>query len=98
MAVKVPKLKILWNKRKHKRRDGLGFSSYSVSGDEDMEASYPDSVKDSNEGGLEESEEVREGAGEGGHASILGETPLPKHLGHVPDSLCGVASKQGPTC
>ena len=39
-----------------------------MSGDEDMEASYPDSgsVKDSNEGGLEESEEVMEGAGEGG--------------------------------
>ena len=71
-----------------------------MSGDEDMEASYPDlgSVKDSNEGGMEELEEVREGAGEGGHASILGETPLPKHFGNVPGNLCVVASKWGPTC
>ena len=100
MAVKVPKLKILWNKRKHKRRNGLGLSFYSVSGDEDMEASYAnlDSVKDSNNRDLEELEEAREGAGEGGHASILGEIPLPKHLGNVPGNLCGVASKWGPTC
>ena len=68
-AVKVPKLKILWNKRKHDRRNELGLTFYSVSGDEDMEASYPDSgsVNDSNEEGLEELEEVREGACEGGH-------------------------------
>ena len=65
-----------------------------------MEASYPDlgSVKDSNDRGQEELEEVREGAGEGGHASILGEIPLPKHLGNVTGNLCGVASKQRPTC
>ena len=37
-----------------------------MSGDEDMEASYPNlgSVNDSKEGGPEESEEVKEGAGE----------------------------------
>ena len=34
-----PKLKILLNKRKHKRRDGLLLLSYSVSGDEDTDAS-----------------------------------------------------------
>ena len=80
-AVRVPKLKIHWNKRKHKRRNELGLTFYSVSGDEDMEASYPDlsSVNDSNEGDPEELEEVREGAGEGGYASG---TP-PKHLGQV---------------
>ena len=44
-----------------------------------MEASYPDlgSVNNSNEGGPEESEEVREGVGEGGLVSILGKIPLP---------------------
>ena len=78
-AVKVPKLKILWNKRKHKRRNELGLSFYCVSGDEDMEATYPDSgsVNDSNEGGLEELEEDREGAVEGGCVSFLGEIPSP---------------------
>ena len=71
-----------------------------MSGDEDMEASYPDSgsVNNSNEGGLEELEEVREGGGEGGHDSILSGTPLPKHLGQVSGNHCGVASKWGPTC
>ena len=71
-----------------------------MSGDEDMKVSYPDSgsVKHSNEGGPEESEEVREEAGEGGCASILGETPLSKHLGYVSGNLCGVASKWEPTC
>ena len=44
-----------------------------MSEEEDMEASYPDvgSVNDSKEGGPEESEEVKEGAGEGGHDSIF---------------------------
>ena len=65
-----------------------------------MEASYPDldSVNDSDEGGPEELEKVREGAGEGGHDSILGETPLPKNLGQVSGNHCGIASKWGPTC
>ena len=65
-----------------------------------MEASYPDlgSVNDSNEGGLEESEEVREGAGDGGCDSIFGGTPLLKHLGQVSGNICGVASRWGPTC
>ena len=99
-AVKVPKLKILWNKREIKKRNELGLSFYSMSGDEDIEAPYPDlgSVNDSKEGVPEELEEVREGAGEGGHASILGETPLPKHLGNVSGNLCSVAFKLGPTC
>ena len=44
---------------------------------EDMEASYPDSgsVIDSKEGGLEESEEVEDGAGEGGCDSHFSGTP-----------------------
>ena len=103
MAVKVPELKILLNKRKHKRRDGL---FYSVSGDENMEASYPDSsfIRDSNEGGPEESEEVVDKVGEGAQASITGGegglmwTPLPKQFGHVPGSLWGNSSAQGPIC
>ena len=62
------------------------------------------SIKDSKEGGPEESEEVIEGVGEGGCTSIMGEKgkvmwiPLPKHFGHVPGSLLGVASKWGPIC
>ena len=65
-----------------------------------MEASYPDlgSVKDSKEWGPEESEEVREGAGEGGHDSFFGGAPLPKYLGQVSGNSSGVASQQGPTC
>ena len=55
------------------------LSNQSVSGDEYMEASYPDSgsVNDSKEGGPEESEEVMEGAGEGGRDSILVGHPSP---------------------
>ena len=71
-----------------------------MSGDEDMEVSYPDldSVNNSNERGPEELKEVREGACEGGCDSILGETLPSKHLGQVSGNCCGVASKQGPTC
>ena len=67
---------------------------------EDMEASYPDSgsVKDSREGGPEESEEVEEGAGEGGRASSFGGAPLPKHLGQVSGNHCSTASGLGPIC
>ena len=63
-----------------------------------MQASYPDSgsVNNSNEGGPEESEEVRQGAGEGGCDSILGDTPLPKHFGQVSGKHCSVASKWDP--
>ena len=76
------------------------LSSLSVSGDKDMEASYPDlcSVNDSKEGGPEESEEVREGAGERGHDSVFGGAPLLKHLSQVSGKHCGVASQQGPIC
>ena len=58
---------IVEEKRKHKRKDGLGLSFYSVSGSEDTEASYPDSgsVRDSTEGGPEELEEVVDKVGEG---------------------------------
>ena len=65
-----------------------------------MEASYPDlgSVNNSKEGGLEESEKVKEGAGEGGHDSIFGGAPLPKHLGQVSGNCCSVASGWEPTC
>ena len=71
-----------------------------MSGDEDMEASYPDlgSVNNSKEGGLEKLEEVKEGAGEGGFDSIFGGAPLPKHLGQVSGNHCSVASGWGPTC
>ena len=50
---------------------------------EEIEASYLDSssVRDSKEGGLEEAEEIEDGVGEGGQASILIGTPLPIHLG-----------------
>ena len=49
---------------------------------EEIEASYPDSgsVRDSKEGGPEESEEIEDGVGEGGWASILIGIPLPRHL------------------
>ena len=67
---------------------------------EDMEASYPDSgsVNDSREGGPEESEEVEEGAGEGGQDSSFSEAPLPKHLGKVAGNHWGIVSGQGPIC
>ena len=50
-----------------------------MSGEEDMEASYPSlgSVNGSKEGGQEESEEVKEGAGEGGGDSIFSGAPPP---------------------
>ena len=85
------------NKRKHKRRDRLLLFFYSVSGDEDTDASEPDlgSIKDSREGGPEESEELVEGVGEGGCTSILGEevgfmwTPLPKTFWPCPGQPLG---------
>ena len=66
---------------------------------EDIEASYPDlgSVMDSKEGGLEESEEVEDGAGEGGQESLLSGAPLPKHFGQGLGTCWGVASGQGPS-
>ena len=65
---------------------------------EDVEASYPDSglVIDSKEGGLEESEEVEDGPGEGGWDSCFSRTPLLKHLGHVSGNCWGIASGWGP--
>ena len=65
-----------------------------------MEASYPDlgSVNNSKEGGVEELEDVKEGAGKGGYDSIFSGAPLPKHLGEVSGNCCGVASRWGPTC
>ena len=67
---------------------------------EDMEASYPDlgSLKDSREGGPDESEEVEEGAGERGWDSSFGGAPLPKHLGQVSGNCCSIASWWGPIC
>ena len=52
---------------------------------EEIEASYPDSgsVRDSKEGGLDESEEVEDGVGEGGQKLQCIGAPLPKHFGHV---------------
>ena len=48
-----------------------------------MEVSYLgfSSVNDSREGGLEESEEMEDGAGEGGWISSFSGAPIPKHLG-----------------
>ena len=65
---------------------------------EDLEASYPDlgSVNDSKEGGLEESEEVKNGTGEGGQDSSFSRAPLPKHLGQVSGNCWGIASGWGP--
>ena len=67
---------------------------------EDMEASYPDSgsVNDSREGVPEESEEVEEGAGEGGLDSSFSRASLPKHLGQVSGNHCSITSGQGPIC
>ena len=69
-----------------------------MSGDEDIEASQPDlgSVNDSKEGGPEELEEVKEGAGEGGCDSIFSGTPLPKQLDQVSGNCCSVSSRWGP--
>ena len=52
---------------------------------EEIEASYPDSgpVRDSKEGGPDESEEVEDGVGEGGWKLQCIGAPLPKHFGHV---------------
>ena len=63
-----------------------------------MEASYLDSgsVNDSREGGPEESEEVEDGAGEGGWDSSFSGHPLPKHLGQVSGNCWDIASGQGP--
>ena len=73
----------------------------SVSEDrvEETEASYPDSgsVKDSRDGGPNESEEVIEGVCDGGLKLQVG-SPLPKHLGHVIGHLWGASSSLGPVC
>ena len=63
---------------------------------EETTASYPDSglVRDSREGGSNESEEVEDRVGEGEWKLQTG-APLTKHLGHVVGSLCGVSSVQG---
>ena len=60
------------------------------------EASYPDSgsVRDSREGGSNELEEVEDGVSEGDWKLQTG-APLPKHLGHMVGSLCGVSSVWG---
>ena len=59
-----------------------------------MEASYLDSglVIDSREGGLEESEEVEDGAGEGGWDSSFSQASLLKHLGQVSGNHWGLVS------
>ena len=63
---------------------------------EETKASYSDSgsVRDSREGDSDESEEVEDRVGKGGWKLQTG-APLPKHLGHVVGSLCGVSSVQG---
>ena len=64
----------------------------SVSEDrvEETEASYPDSgsVKDSRDGGPDESEEVVKRVGDGDLKPQVG-APLSKHLGHVIGHLLG---------
>ena len=66
---------------------------------EETKASYPDSgsVKDSRDGGPNESEEVVEGVGESGLKLQAG-APLPKHLGHVIGHLWRGSSSLGPVC
>ena len=66
---------------------------------EETKASYPDSssVRDSRDGGSNESDEVEDGVGEGGQKLPIG-APLPKHLGHVVGNLCGVSSIQELVC
>ena len=63
---------------------------------EETDASYPDSglVRDSREGGSNELEEVEDDIGKEDWKLLTG-TPLPKHLGHVIGSLCGVSSVWG---
>ena len=64
---------------------------------EETKALYPNSgsVKDSRDGGLDESEEVVEGVGDSGLKLQVG-VPLPKHfvIGH----LWGISSSLGPVC
>ena len=62
---------------------------------EEIEALYPDSspVRDSKEGGPDESEEVEDGVDEGGWKLQTG-TPLPKHFCHVVGNCSEVASGQ----
>ena len=59
---------------------------------EENEASYPDPslVRDSRDGGSNESEEVEDGVGNGGPKLQVG-APLPKHWGHVIGNLCGAS-------
>ena len=66
---------------------------------EETEASYPDSgsVRDSRDGGSNESDKVEDGVGEGGQKLPIG-APLPKHLGHVIGNLCRVFSVWGLIC
>ena len=54
------------------------------------------SINDSREGGPEESEEVEDGAHEGGWDSSSSGAPLPKHLGQVWGNCWGIASGWGP--
>ena len=62
---------------------------------EDRDASYPDSVMDSKEGGPEEPEEVEDKVGEGGWELLLSGAPLPKHFGQVLGTSWGVVSGWG---
>ena len=73
--------------------------SVSEDREEETKASYPDSglVRDSRDGGSDESEEVEDAVGEGGQ-KLPTRTPLPKHLGHIMGSLCGVSSIWGLVC
>ena len=63
---------------------------------EETKVSYPDSrsVRDSRNGGPNESEEVVDGVSVGGPKLLVG-APLPKHLGHVVGYLWGTSSVLG---
>ena len=63
---------------------------------EETEASYPNSslVRDSRDGGSDESEEMEDGVCKGGQKLQVG-APLPKHWGHVIVNLCGASSILG---
>ena len=66
---------------------------------EETKASYPDSgsVRDSRDGGSNESDKVEDRVGEGGQKLPI-KAPLPKHLSEIVGNLSGVSSIWGLVC
>ena len=108
------KLNLNLNKRKHRMMGDTGYwlpeivgYIYLSSVSDDRDALFPnsDSIRDSKEGGPQESEEKEEeGEDEAGLSIDLREggrvrwIPLPKHFGHVIGDLWDCSSKQGLAC